>query len=176
MDIWKLGYDSNNYEAFNLVEGDWTDIIEKFEGHSLIQDWEPMRLKVYEIAPRSDAPTFLGAAPVFSERAVHHLKPLINNFVEILPADFEREEYFIINVLKLLDCIDYDRSKVVRFRSGRIMRFERYEFIPEVVHQQHIFKIIDIPTQAVFVSDEFKEIVIKSQLKGFTFEGVWSSK
>ncbi|KRE56804.1 imm11 family protein [Paenibacillus sp. Soil750] len=176
MRVWKLGYDSNNYEGFRIADGDWTELIEKFKGIPLLHEWEPIKLEVYEEAPRSDSPSFIGCAPVLSASAVHQLQPLINDFVEVLPTKFDREEYFIINVLSVLNCIDYDASKIVRYRSGRIMRFEKYEFISETVNRYHIFKIVDIPTQAVFVSDDFREAVQTSQLRGFTFEEVWVSK
>ncbi|MDR6882437.1 imm11 family protein [Bacillus sp. 3255] len=175
MRVWKLGYDSNNYEGFRIVEGDWTELIEKFEGKPLLHEWKPIKLELYEEAARSDAPSFLGSAPVLSANAVQQLQPLINDSVEILPTDFDREEYFIINVLSVLNCIDYDASIIKRYRSGRIMRFEKYEFIPEIVNHQHIFKIVDIPTQAIFVSDDFREAVQTSQLRGFSFEEVWVS-
>ncbi|WP_240421754.1 imm11 family protein [Paenibacillus periandrae] len=176
MQVWKLDCDSNNYEGFNIVDGDWNELIEKFGGNSLLNNWQAIKIKPYELAPRSDAPTFIAAAPLFSAKAVDVLRPIISNFVEILPTEFIREDYFIINVLNVLNCVDYDSSSIVKYRSGRIMRFEKYEFFPEIVDQQHIFKITDISRQAVFVSSEFKEEVIKSGLTGFRFEEVWSSQ
>ncbi|NQX68947.1 hypothetical protein HQN90_22725 [Paenibacillus alba] len=174
MKIWRLGYDSNNYEGFQVANGDWS-IADQFIGRSLHQEWEPFELKVYEEAPRSDAPTFMGCAPVFSSQAVATVKGLLEGLVELLPTYFPREEYFILNVLNVLDCMDYDQSEVVRFRSGRVMRFKKYGFIPEIVTNQHIFKIKEIPEEAVFVSDEFRNNILNSRLVGFRFEEVWSS-
>ena len=54
----------------------------------------------------SDAPGF--TIPVFSRRAWECLEPLISKNVEILPLDFNEKEYFGINVITVLDAIDYD--------------------------------------------------------------------
>jgi len=174
MRFWQLEYDSNNYEGMMVADGDWS-IADQFIGRPLLAEWKPLQLQVYEEAPRSDAPTFMGCAPLFSARAVDAVKALIEGSVEVLPTDFPREPYFILNVQSVLDCIDYDLAEAVRFRSGRVMRFNKYAFIPNVVEGQHIFKVKEIPKQAVFVSDEFRNAILENQLVGFVFKEVWKS-
>lgn len=56
----------------------------------------------------SDAPGF--TIPVFSRRAWECLEPLISKNVEILPLDFNEKEYFGINVITVLDAIDYENQ------------------------------------------------------------------
>ncbi|OPH60462.1 hypothetical protein BC351_18410 [Paenibacillus ferrarius] len=175
MKILKLSYDVENYEGFEVANGDWS-IVDKIDGKPLIQEWSPIELKLFDEPQklRSDIPYFVGA-PVFSKKAVELLGSLINNSVEILPIKFDREEYYIINVVNLLNCIDFEKSEVVKFRSGRIMKFKKYEFIADVVSNEHIFKIAEMPQHSVFVSEEFRNVVLASNLSGILFEEVWSN-
>ena len=85
-------------------------------------------------------------------------------------------EFYAINVVEVLNGIDYDKAQFKTFRDGkRIMRFERYEFVKSEVDKKHIFKIVDEPLRKPFVSDELRQRVIDSKLKGFKFELVWDS-
>ena len=90
----------------------------------------------------SDAPGF--TIPVFSRRAWECLEPLISKNVEILPLDFNEKEYFGINVITVLDAIDYEKSIYKTYRDGkRIMAFEKYVFLPTVIEDVSMFKILD---------------------------------
>ena len=119
----------------------------------------------------SDAPGF--TIPVFSRRAWECLEPLISKNVEILPLDFNEKEYFGINVITVLDAIDYEKSIYKTYRDGkRIMAFEKYVFLPTVIEDVSMFKILDEKTRYAFVSDEFKQTVEKNNLLGFKLS--WS--
>ncbi|CAG9613253.1 hypothetical protein BACCIP111899_02467 [Bacillus rhizoplanae] len=63
--------------------------------------------------------------------------------------------------------------------SGLIIGCEKFSFIPSIVQNQTIFKIyinkINHPT-AVFVSDAFRNTVLKIGLQGFEFVEVWDSE
>jgi len=175
MKIWQLDFDVENYEGFQIIDEDWS-VVEQFDGRSLANTWNPIELKLIEEEPRlrSDAPYFVGV-PVFSARAVELLEPLIHDCAEILPMKFAREDYFIINVTAILDCINMEQAEVVRFRSGRIMKFNKYAFIPEAIAGRNIFKLIEMPKQTIFVSDTFREKVLGAgELTGFKFNEVWS--
>lgn len=56
----------------------------------------------------SKAPGF--TIPVFSKRALECLESLISKYVEILPLDFNKKEYLVINLITVLDAIDYEKS------------------------------------------------------------------
>ena len=107
---------------------------------------------------------------IFSKRAVDCIYPLISNYVEVLPLCYE-EEYYIINVTTVLKAIDYEKSEYVTFSDGiRVLAFEKYAFITDVVKNIPIFKISDESTRSAFVSDEFKKIVESNNLTGFRLE------
>ena len=122
----------------------------------------------------SDAPGFI--LPVFSRRALDYLKPLIAPHVEVLPLSFDEGEFFAINVITVLDAVDYQNSVYKTFRDGkRIMSFKKYAFHESIVAGVPIFKISDERVRYAFVSDEFKQIVEQNKLTGFVFRLVWES-
>lgn len=176
MKIWHLDADVNNFENLTPIkEKDWN--ILRFDGTRLLDAWTPVAVRVIEEREKSDTPGLSGGIPVFSPKAVEVLKDLMEDSVEILPLRCRRGEYYAINVLNVLNCIDYEKAKFKRFQSsGRIMLFNKYTFKPECVKSEHIFKIIDEPARRPFVSDEFRNRVLDNELIGFKFELVWNSE
>lgn len=107
--------------------------------------------------------------PVFSERAINALNDLIKDSVEYLPFICPgKDKFWGVNVLKTVDCIDYDNSKVVRFRDGKIMTFEKYVFKKDKLKDSQIFKIPDINNSAVFVSEK---LINKVKEAGLDYRG-----
>lgn len=77
------------------------------------------------------------------------------------------------------DAIDYEKAILKKLRSGLVIDFKKYAFLPNIVKNQTIFKvylneILHIPS--IFVSDEFRNTVLESDLKGFEFIEVWDSE
>ena len=153
--------------------------IKSFDGRRHLKDWKPLRLERFE--PQKglelgDAPGFYSHIPIISKKAWECLKNLIDDEIELLSISFDEGEYFIINVLEILDCIDYERSEYKTFSDGRIMRIKKYEFIRNEIYGKHIFKLKDFAVNYAFVSDEFKSIVERNDLHGFKFVHVWSDE
>ena len=91
--------------------------------------------------------------------------------------DYSKERYYAINVVQVIDCIDYKKAECIRFKSSnRVMDFTKYAFKPEMVKGKHIFKIPEHPRAYVLVSDEFRNRVLNSGLEGFHFEELWDSE
>lgn len=175
MRIWKLDSDVDNY-AYLIPEKDQDQEKVNFCGEKLGNNWIPVRFKFGGEIQLGDCPDLNASAPVFSEKAVEILKDLIEDSVEILPLQTKIGSYYAINVIDILDCIDYSNSKFVKFKSSnRIMVFEKYAFHLGCVQERNIFKIIDEPGKRAFVSDTFRERVLNSGLKGFQFTLVWDS-
>lgn len=177
MKIWKLKFEVDLYDNLIPKETFSTEEIQSFDGRSKLSNWKPIevtRMEPEKNIQLGDAPGFF--LPVFSKKAVEILKPLIQNYVEFLPLIFE-EKYYVINVVNVLDAIDYDLSEYKTFRDGkRIMAFKKYCFKVEAIGENHIFKIIDEKRRGAFVTDKFKSIVEKNNLNGFKFELVWDSE
>lgn len=178
MKLWKLNFELDKYDNFIPVKKFTVEEIQSFDGRSHLNQWTPVRVERMEPEKGldlGDAPGF--TFPVFSRRALECLESLISKNVEVLPLDFDENEYFGINVITVLDAIDYDKSIYRTYRDGkRIMAFQKYVFLPEIVRDTPIFKISDEKTRYAFVSDIFRETVIKFNLSGFKFELVWDSE
>ncbi|NFP90974.1 imm11 family protein [Clostridium sporogenes] len=184
MKVWELDSDANNYDNVTLSnESDWDKLMAYgFHGKSIKDTWMPFCVEEIESIRKGDNPGFFGSSPVFSRKAVKVLKKYLDNNTEILPLmyrkknHFSKEEYFVINVINLIDCIDYERAEVKRFKnSDEILRFIKYAFKSEVIKNEHIFKIPELKGR-VFVSEEFRQRVMDKDLKGFKFELVWDSQ
>jgi hypothetical protein len=56
------------------------------------------------------------------------------------------------------------------------MDIDVHVFFPEKLEKASIFKIPQVPTMDVFVTDMFVERVQSAKLKGFLFPLLWSSE
>ena len=110
--------------------------------------------------------------------AIEKIRSVLGNF-ELLSLDCDFGDYWAINVLDVLDCIDYENAEFVRFSKKneneipRIMTFIKYAFHLEKLRNNHIFKVIDCPKAAIFVDDVFVKEVAKHNITGFKFKLVW---
>jgi hypothetical protein len=86
------------------------------------------------------------------------------------------EEYFLFNVTRVIDALDESKSDIVRFQGkSKILDIESHYFCEEKLARTAIFKIPQIVTMDVFVTDLFVERVQTEGLKGFRFPLVWHS-
>lgn len=181
MKVWILDCDANNFE--NLTWGNDErdidlDFIQSFCGESKIEKWVPVQLvRMYNNREFSNTPALSAHIPVFDIKAINMMKKYLVDNTEILPVLCGEFIFYIINVIKVLDCIDYEKSDFKTFSDGkRIMRFRKYVFDENKIKGYHIFKIKDAPLGRPFVSDEFRNSIISSDLKGFKFELAWDSE
>lgn len=180
MKIWKLIFDADNYEWF-IPSPPWlSDMIQSFCGNSLQNEWVPIEVECGEpekALPISDFPLLYSHIPVLSSKAFTILSPTIKDDVEFLQIAHKGEDYYALNVVSILNCVDYQKSVFRRFPStGRIMAFQQYAFNVSEVKNHHIFKIPDEPLRYPFVSDQFRSLCIENKLTGCKFEQVWSSE
>lgn len=178
MKVWQLTFEVDKYDNLIPMREFTVEEIQSFDGRSHLKQWKPLPVKRMEPEKKldlSDAPGF--TIPVFSRHALECLKPLIERNIEILPLDFKEKEYFGINILTVLDAINYEKSIYKTFRDGvRIMAFKKYVFSADIIKDVSLFKITDERTRYAFVSDEFKNIVETNKLSGFKFKLVWDSE
>lgn len=179
MKIWKLSSDVDNYDWVEPIPYPDLDYIQSFDGRKKAERWKISKFqRVYpeESLTLGDNPNCF--VPVFSKKAVDVLIPLIKDDSELLPIDFNEGTFFIINVITVLNVINYDKSDFIRFESsGRIMMFNKYVFNKsDELLGHHIFKIKDEAINYPFVSDKFKSFVERNGLEGFIFELVWDSE
>ena len=77
-------------------------------------------------------------------------------------------------VNRLIDARDKQRSAVKRFRSGRIMRILRYEFLVDRLQGATLFKLPEKVLQNLYVTEPFVERVVEHALRGFEFRLIWT--
>ncbi|MBE5886450.1 MAG: hypothetical protein E7284_08630 [Lachnospiraceae bacterium] len=177
MKIWILDCDVDNYENLTWKKELDIDYIQSFDGAEKIKDWNPMQVKRMYDRVFSNTPGLSPHIPVFDDKAICVLRNLLIGNAEILPLDCEDGSFYAINVINVIDCIDYEKSTYKTFRDGkRIMRFTKYVFKHEKIKGVNLFKIKDEPLKRPFVSDEFKQTVEKNNLLGFKFKLAWDSE
>jgi hypothetical protein len=172
MDFYIYRPESDVYD--NLVlenEDDW-DRFDQFKGKKLAHSWVPVPIGILKMEKAGDFPSLASHVPVFSERGLHILQPLLANRIECLPLKSRVGKFFAINVLDLVDCLDYSRSEIKRFPSGGIMYIKNYAFKKNVLKGKHMFKVEEAPLKEVLVSSVFKEAVEKNKLQGLIFKKV----
>lgn len=172
MNIWQITFEADLFDMLRPEENWSPDEVQQFNGKKVSSQWTPIklvRLQPEKGRPLSDAPSYYSHLPVLSERAKTVLENCFTGVAEVLPAINDEGEFWIINVTNVLDCVDYANAGVTRFRSGRVMLFEKYAFLKDKVKQQHVFKIVEEPLRYLFVSDDFKKTVEENQLTGFCF-------
>lgn len=176
MRIWLLKLDVDKYNSFKGYDIE-EELDIRFFGSSLLSNWNTPTIEAYykkrKIADVSD---FSSGAPLFNEKAVSMLEEFLKAKAELLPAYYEGNKYYVVNVINVIDALDYEKSEFVRFDTGAIMYCTKYFFKSEIVENQHIFKIPLCNYIDIFVSDEFKKQVEEFKLKGFIFVEVWNSE
>lgn len=149
------------------------------DGRSLINSWKMLkcsRPKGFRSKRIADVVQFApGIHYALSKKAVEELYDLIENDVELLPLDVEGAEYWLMYVVSVLDCIDYEASKIKIHPDGKIARFDALSFIPDVVTGHTLFKISDRPFGFVYSSDAFKKRVESIDAIGARFVLAWDS-
>lgn len=175
MAIWKIIPDPDLYDCLYLVDAS-TQYIEVFDsgifasGKRIGSSWIPIDVYIEPGEKPGEFPSLPGGIPlVFSERALRALEPLISTSIEALSLGCEAAKLYAINILDIVDCLDYSRAHLTRFSdSGKIMRIEKFAFYDECVKGHHIFKIPELKVP-IFVSDAFKRTVDNHHLEGLIF-------
>lgn len=119
----------------------------------------------------TDFPWLSANAPAYSRAAVERLSDVLSAHGELLALDCGDDDYFVLDVEVRLDAVDLDRSKLRRFRSGRIMLIEEHAFHRGFVGDHLMFKLAgDDPAGDVFFSGDYVRLVERSGLVGAAFE------
>jgi hypothetical protein len=171
MAVYKMVPDTDKYHRLVLGESGQR-IVNRFLGRSLKKRWKPLSVSIYKSKKWGDFPRLESHVPVFSDKALKILEPLIADSIEALPLISDSKRFFAVHVLDLVDCLDYERSEVKRFPEGNIMRIGWYVFKKGCIDGKHIFRIREAPLKDVLVSEEFKRVVEESKLEGVDFDKV----
>ena len=113
---------------------------------------------------------------LFNQKAKDCLEGVFGDYVEFVPAKYQDDIYYIVNVLNIIDGINYEKSEFEKRDNGRPYSVNKFSFRPNIVNNISIFKLFledRIYSTEIFVSQEVKDIVEANRLTGFSFEEVW---
>lgn len=177
MKVYVLGADSDRYESLIMPGGGLYEFAGRFNGSPMKNSVSDAKIKKDpRRLPKGDFPSLIPNVPVFSRRAVEALRDLLEGHGEILPVMISGDEYFLLNVTRVVDALDESNSEVIRFEgSSKVLNIRSHSFYEEKLFGIMIFKIPQVITMDVFVTDAFVERVRSAGLKGFWFPLVWSS-
>lgn len=167
---YRLTSDDENFRNYIMI-GYSQEYANKFDGRSLKDTYQIVTFKMtveteskYPIADFQS-----GYMPICSEKTKKALEEICEKEeVEFLPCYLEgsNEDYYILNILGLEDCVDYQKSKFTTFPSNasKIMFFEHIQFREEI--KRNIFRIKDLPYCHYFINEKTKQKLETSGLAG----------
>ncbi|ARQ01680.1 imm11 family protein [Pseudorhodoplanes sinuspersici] len=162
---WILPSDPNDFELFSALDGspqtNWPEPVMQ-----LLREDEDGHERSY-----SDFPWLGAYAPMLTTTAAEALKKTLAPYGQLLPL--RGEHHWLLNVTCVLDALDEQKSKIVRFDDGAILAVEVYEFKRDVLAGHAIFKLPG-RSSPVFLTRDLIEDIRHSGLRGVSFERVWS--
>lgn len=175
MTIWAVTPAKGYGELLQLYEFGNEDLFRFQGGKPRARVWRPVEVRIETLEQGQILGNFLrmsGAGFTCDIKALHILTPLIGHMVEFLPLHCEDSEFFMINVIKVIDCLDTERSEFEHLSYKRIPRVSKYVFKANCVDDTSIFKIPE-NLGATFVTNSFKNSVENNGLIGLEFRKVW---
>ena len=168
------------YEWVNAVDDADYEKFLSFDGTPLAGSWKPIpvrrvRADNSQDCLESDFPWLGSHALILREPAVVALRQLIEPFAETLRLETDDgTNLFVLNVLRVVDALDEERSVVVRFASSnRIMRVARPYFREAIIRGLEMFRL-PFRASPTYVSQTFVDAVSSAKLVGIDFRQVWS--
>lgn len=171
-------------EGFQWVlpvdEGDF-DVFQSFDGSPRAAQWVPVKVKLLHSdegkkLEKSDFPWLGSDALILGDRAMTTIGSQVGQDGELLRLDCDEASLWALNVCRVIDALDIDRSSVVRFGSGRIMTVREHVFHPEKLKEEIlVFKIPQLPG-STYVTEAFLRSVEKAELRGLDFNLVWDDR
>ncbi|MCR8635339.1 imm11 family protein [Paenibacillus radicis (ex Xue et al. 2023)] len=182
--IWLLDY----HPSFNNLEFADDEDYSKVNAmlskkQPLSKEWSAVNVNIVDKGKPSDILGRFNGALAISKATKQILVQHITDNIEFLPlkTEFSGEEYYILHVLNILDCIDPINSKVKRYIRDDIAVYDEYSLslVEERLMNQHMFKV-KLPNREtflpyVYVSDQLMEILSRS-IQGCQLLEIWNSE
>ncbi|WP_028592457.1 imm11 family protein [Paenibacillus massiliensis] len=184
MRIWQVSAGENtlNIDIQDELDPEIDSLIRSISfGEQIKYKWGPLKvLYKKDKGKYTDFPRYAPGRFVMNDKALSVLKPLIADLVEILPLRDDKYNFYFCNVINILDCVDKEKSvPVISSVTNKVSSYESMYLYKEMVvgsEKRHIFKIPELIRTRIYVSDEFRDAVLKAGLKGLNFDIVWDSE
>ncbi len=112
---------------------------------------------------------------IFSERLLQHWWPLIKDDIQVFDAPVYRKSdgskvdgYKLINPVRILDCIDWERSECSRYDNGDIAYFNKIFIDGKKARGHHLFRLQGY-LYTLIVSDTLASMLIGTDFRGIAF-------
>jgi hypothetical protein len=148
----------------------------------------PFEIAVKKLGERRDV-TFevAGGAPVLSSRAARTVRLLAGNEIELIPARVEGEsdEYFVLNVLHAVKCLDEEKTQYVEkwtsdsYRPDRAGEYKTLRGIvidPKLAGDHRLFRLWGSYSSGVIAAGAVKEGFEREGLSGASFTDLCSPR
>ncbi len=184
MKIWKLKCELREYESFQLINKD-KDFLKEFKEKVLCgkyqKEFENIDLEVVEGELTTDLPKFWSCTGtlLFSEKAKECLEKILGNSVQFIMTKADNRIFYIVNILTIVDAINYEEAILRRLDTGLVVGLEKYSFLTDKIENLNMFKVLlngKVYSTEIYVTEEMKNKVENEQLIGFKFELVWDSE
>lgn len=180
MKVWMLTGMVDRFETITFEDVENSLSLIKGVGRgtgSMLSSWSPIHTIPARTGLRNDFHVEL-TVPVVSEKALTAMKSMVEGEAEFLPLVHPKDNFYILNVYNILNCLDSNVVEYTTFSDGNVKKYTKLAFRPEIISKSHIFKTTyhdmpDVALNQIFVSDHFRNVVMESSLCGFNFTEVW---
>jgi hypothetical protein len=189
--VYKTLRDFKNFQYFLPKSAGDFDLL-RLAGDSRTFKWNPPQVVIEKsVAKRKkgDNWNFNSQPLIFSMRAAEALEKLLKPVGRLLPLVHEGEEYRVLQVTAVIDCLDPSQTLVQYYddtpkpKQGtmkdaiRIVGKDNVEIMKPAfalrrLGKTAVFKIPQNPA-FLFVRESFKRAVEDAELQGFEFKEVW---
>ena len=91
---------------------------------------------------------------ILNEKSYKVLYPYLKNHSQIFKIKSDNKIFYVVNVIDIIDCLNYDESELKYFSSsGRVMDVEKYVFKTEKLKNATIFKLPEFPKSISYVTE-----------------------
>jgi hypothetical protein len=179
-------FESQENQAYLTAPDGDDDRCEPDPPRSLAAQWSSPRFEIVTSdafrsnLPKCDFPAYLPSTAMLSARAVERLHSVVSACGEILPIHLSNdpETYYLLNVTRVINAVDMNRSKFLRFPGGGIMKYERLVLDPKAIPDEALFfKTTQLgPVTEIFATERAVATVEGANLTGHDFRLAWSDE
>lgn len=177
MKIYNLLHDSENYRWLEY-QGDWFDFFHdincsntRIDNFDYVIRCKAIRDKKERVL--GDYPCFV--VPAISQKAKEVLESQLSDFIQIFPLETGKlGQYYFINILNVLDCLDKNKSEIQYLPSSdMIYKIRKWKFNSRLNDKNSkIFIIKNQMGERIYIDENIKKIIDENNLKGFVFREV----